>query len=223
MEALYSYIDIFATKGIEYLLVIGFLALIPIFWRILTAPSREREEEVYLGEWFRISPELYYHKGHTWALPEGDFIKIGMDDFAQKLIGKPKAFHLPKVGTSIYQGEPGWEVEIDGKRAEMLSPVSGEVIEINENLLRSPQIINEDPYSAWILKVRPKKSSLKNLLKGSLVDVWMDETIEKLRERVGENIGRVYQDGGIVVSGIARAIEPKNWDRIIREFLLLEE
>jgi len=223
MEALYSYIDIFATKGIEYLLVIGFLILIPIFWRVLTAPSRKEEEVVELEEWFRISPELYYHRGHTWAFPEGDVIKIGMDDFAQKLIGRPSRFHLPEVGTNIYQGEPGWKVEIDGKTAEMLSPVSGEVIEVNEKVIRSPEIVNEDPYSSWILKVKPRKSSLKNLLKGSLVEAWMDETLEKLRERIGENMGRIYQDGGILISGIARAIEPKNWDRIIKEFLLLEE
>jgi len=89
----FSYVDIFATKGIEYLLVIGFLGLLVFFWRFLVTPSKSALEFEFesavpdVTEWFKIMDGLFYHKGHSWAMPEGDnIVKIGMDDFAQKLI-----------------------------------------------------------------------------------------------------------------------------------------
>lgn len=227
MEGFYSYVDIFATKGIEYLLVLGFLAIFPIFWKVLSSMAPGETEKAVvpsLSEWFKVLPDLYYHPGHTWvALEEGNLAKVGIDDFAQKLLGTPTAIYLPPVGSFITQGEEGWKIQIDGKSIEMLSPISGEVVEVNEDILKNPGELNRNVYETWLLKVKvPKKASLKNLLKGNIVKTWMEETVERLRTRLGENLGTVYQDGGVIVSGIAKVIDPQNWDEIVREFLLLE-
>lgn len=220
MEGFYSYVDIFATKGIEYLLVIGFLLFLPLFWRVFAKAGVSREaSQPSLSEWFHIPENYYYHQGHTWALMEGDVIKVGIDDFAQKLIGRLSGISLPRRGTNLVQGEEGLKVKVDGREIPLLSPVTGEVIEVNEEVLRSPSLINEDPYGAWLLKVKPsKKGQIRNLLTGALVGAWMENAVDRLRER----IGTVYQDGGMVVSGIARAVDPGNWEKTVKEFLLVE-
>jgi len=107
----------------------------------------------------------------------------------------------------------------------MLSPVRGEVIAINPDVVKNPDILNQDPYEkGWLLKVKvPKiKSDFSNLLSGNLVSAWMEENTQRLHELIGENLGSVYQDGGVIASGIARNISPEKWDEIASEFLLYE-
>lgn len=229
----FTYIDIFATKGIEYLLAIGFLGVLILFWRFLTTPMVKAFEPVSaqtvipsIHEWFQILDGLYYHRGHSWLLPEGeDVVRIGLDDFAGKLIGKPNEIILPKIGSRIEQGEKGFKFAFNGKTIEMLSPVNGDVISVNEGVLKNPELIYHDPYEkGWLVKVKANriKRDLKNLLSGSLVSVWMMDTIDSLRERMGGNLELVYQDGGIPMQGIASILSPDEWDKLAAEYLMSE-
>ena len=85
------YVDLFVTKGLEYLLVIFFLVTLVIFWRLLHKPAGSRALQSSAGpgfskvEWFALADELYYHQGHSWVEQDGsDVVRIGIDDFAQK-------------------------------------------------------------------------------------------------------------------------------------------
>ena len=112
----FTYVDIFATKGVEYLLVIAALLLFIPFWRMVSRPATavyEAAESIIpaISEWFHLPERLYYHQGHSWALPEqGDLVRVGIDDFAQKLVGKIDAIQLPPVGSQVTQGEKGWSL-----------------------------------------------------------------------------------------------------------------
>ena len=226
----FTYVNIFATKGVEYLLVISVLLLFIPFWRMVSRPataiSRATESIVpAISEWFHLPEEkLYYHQGHSWAMPEsGNVVRVGMDDFAQKLVGKIDAVQLPQVGARVTQGEKGWSLLAGSKSIDMLSPVDGEIIAINESLLSSPEKIGQDPYGqSWLLKVRAPKISanLKNLLSGKLARKWMEGVKESLLARMNYNLGVVSQDGGVLVDGIARNIDQERWDEIAKEFLL---
>ena len=225
----FTYVDIFATKGTEYLLVIGFLMVFMFFWRFLSTPARAAYEYVTekiipaISEWFHLPEGLYYHQGHSWAVPEGNMVKVGLDDFAQKLVGKPRAVVLPRVGSQIEQGNRGWKLGFDSTAIDMVSPVNGEVVKINEEVLKNPELINEDPYGkGWLMMIKPRnvKADLTNLLTGRLAAAWMERTMDTLRERMGEDLGLVYQDGGIPVTGIAKALSPDKWDEVAREYLL---
>ncbi len=227
----FSYVDIYATKGIEYLIIIAFLLLVMAFWRYVTSPERRTAvaEAVRRGleemvEYFRVPEGRYFHQGHSWAKVEsGDVVTVGMDDFAQKLIGKIDSIALPTPGSTLVQGERGWTLDVDSRRIDMLSPVHGEVLTINEEALRSLEIIHQDPYDmGWLMKVRVPKLSpiLHNLLSGTLARQWTEDALENLRARIGGNLGVVYQDGGLPVRGIARALDPQKWDEIAKEFLL---
>lgn len=226
----FSFIDIYSTKGIEYLFVIGFLILLVFFLLYLDRPGRaarrlEARETTVPTHWFRMIQGLFYHQGHSWAKPEGkELVRIGMDDFAQMLVGNPDSITLPDVGSKIEQGENAWQLEIDSKSIGMISPISGEVIEVNSEILKSPGQINKDPYSGWLMKVKASaiKRDLKNLLSGNLAVTWMENAAESLRERMFGDLGTVLQDGGTLVSGFAKQISPEDWDKIASEYLLNE-
>jgi len=227
----FTYVDIFATKWIEYIFVIGVLLLFIPFWRYLTKPVKavtEVAERIIpaISGWFRLPEDRFYHQGHSWAKPESsDVVTVGIDDFALKLMGKINTIKIPQPGTTIIQGEKAWQMNVNSKSIDMLSPVDGEVIDVNEELLNSPQKINENPYDkGWLIKVRiPNVSAnLKNLLSGELAKKWMDQVQDNLLARMSNNnLGLVYQDGGLPVDGMAMNIDRENWDNIIEEFFLI--
>ncbi|TRZ75739.1 MAG: glycine cleavage system protein H [Deltaproteobacteria bacterium] len=227
----FTYVDIFATKGIEYLLVISGLLFFAFFWQFLNRPAvavyREAENFVSaISDWFRLPAEgVYFHQGHSWAAPEGgEVVRVGMDDFAQKLLGKIDAIKFPKVGSQITQGEKAWSLLVGSKSIDMLSPVDGKILAINENLLSSPESISKDPYGqSWLMTVQAPKisSNLKNLLSGELARKWMDGVRENLLARMNYNLGAVYQDGGVPVDGIARNLDREKWDEIVKDFFLI--
>lgn len=108
----------------------------------------------------------------------------------------------------------------------MLSPVSGEVIEINRELLSAPEQINQDPYGkAWLMKVRTPRlgPDLKGLLSGKLAKRWMEAVGEHLLARMESKLGAVYFDGGVPVEGMAKNVDPHHWDEMVKEFFLTTE
>ncbi len=222
-------IEIFATKGVEYVMVIAYLFLLIVFWRVLTRGGREevlaaRPAGRPMGAWFDIPEGLFYHQGHGWAFPLGaDTVSVGMDDFAQRLLGRPGSVRLPSVGARLEQGLPGWEVEVDERSIPMLSPVDGQVVDVNHEVLASPGLVNDDPYErGWLMKVRVPdgRAALRNLLTGRVAGAWMDETVERLRAFRTGDLGVVLPDGGVPVPGFVRVLDPDRWDEVAREFLL---
>ncbi|MBQ9458825.1 MAG: glycine cleavage system protein GcvH [Oscillospiraceae bacterium] len=97
--------------------------------------------------------ELKYSKDHEWVRMEGNIAVIGISDFAQSELGDVVFVNLPEVGDSTTAGEPFGDVESVKAVSDLVSPVSGKVCEINEELLDAPEKINEDPYGAWMIKV----------------------------------------------------------------------
>lgn len=98
--------------------------------------------------------ELKYTKSHEWVrnLPNG-MAEIGLTDFAQSELGDLVFVNLPQPGDSVTAGESFGDVESVKAVSDVFSPVSGEVAEINEALLDSPQLINQSPYEAWFIRV----------------------------------------------------------------------
>ena len=181
--------DPFPTKGIEYLLIIGYLTVfVPFAWLVRrigreAVPGRAKQPALPKPQFtrrFQLPDALHLHRGHTWALPLGNnIVKIGMDDFAHRLIGEPMAFDLPRMGQRLEQGEKGWQVHVNGDTVDLLSPVTGEVVNVNQNALLTPARTSQDPYGhGWLMKVRVPydRTTVRNLLPARLANVWMDES-----------------------------------------------
>lgn len=101
-----------------------------------------------------IRGELLYAKSHEWVKEEGDVVSIGLTDYAQSALGDLVFVNLPEVGDEVTVGEAFGDVESVKAVSDVYSPVTGVVCEINEDLLDSPQSINEAPYDAWFIKVK---------------------------------------------------------------------
>lgn len=225
-----SYVDVFATKGIEYLFVIlFFIALVP-FWLRLNKPAASTPAEDRLGSlvpatnWFKTRADAFFHPGHGWAAwADSRSVKVGMDDFAQALLGEPARIELPAVGTVLREGEPGWHLLVDSKRLGMLSPLSGEVIEVNEAVLKSPELVNQDPFGkGWLLRLKDPgmTEQLASLYSPERAAQWMAEVVESLRLNTAGTPGLAMQDGGTPIAGFARHISPDSWETVAAGYLL---
>lgn len=97
--------------------------------------------------------ELKYSKSHEWLKEEDGVSVIGISDFAQDALGDVVFVNLPEVGDDAAAGEAFGDVESVKAVSDLISPVSGTVCEVNEDLLDQPEVLNEDPYGTWIIKV----------------------------------------------------------------------
>ncbi len=113
----------------------------------------------------KILEDLRYADSHEWVKLEGDVATVGITDYAQHALGNIVYVDMPEVGDEVTQGEDFGAVESVKAASDLVSPVSGEVIEINEALEDEPELINQDAYGAWIMKVKVSDASeIDNLL-----------------------------------------------------------
>ncbi len=97
--------------------------------------------------------ELKYSNDHEWLKTEGDVAVIGISDFAQDALGDIVFINLPSVGDQVTAGETFGDIESVKAVSDMCSPVTGTVVAVNEDLVDAPEMLNSDPYGAWIIKV----------------------------------------------------------------------
>jgi glycine cleavage system H protein len=99
--------------------------------------------------------DLSYHEEHDWARIDGDVATFGITWYAQDQLGEVVYFDPPEVGKTVRKGDPYAEVESVKAVSDVIAPLSGEIIEVNEALATGPESINDDPYeSGWMVKVR---------------------------------------------------------------------
>ena len=105
---------------------------------------------------YEVPEDLYYHEEYLWAKVEGDKVKIGMSDFAQKQLNDIVYVELPGVGDSITQNEPFGTLESVKAVSDLIAPISGTIEAVNEELEAKPDLVNEDPFGeGWLLIVAP--------------------------------------------------------------------
>ena len=102
---------------------------------------------------------LRYSESHEWVKVEGDIAVIGVSDFAQKEMGNITYVDLPDVDDEVEAGEDFGALESVKAASDLISPVSGTVVEVNEALEDEPELINQDAYANWIIKVRMSDDS----------------------------------------------------------------
>jgi glycine cleavage system H protein len=190
----------------------------------LTASSALSNVQPEYVSGFRMPANLQYHPGHTWALRESPtMVRVGMDDFATRLIGKAESIVLPKRGQWIRQGQKVFTIEKDGEKAELVSPIEGEVTGVNEAVLKDTTLVGKDPYrEGWFLTVMSPdaQTNFRNLLGGNLARQWMAETASRLRAQMPQLAGAVAQDGGIAIHDLATQLPEQQWSNLTREFFL---
>lgn len=114
-----------------------------------------------------IPSNLKYTKEHEWAQLNADIVTIGITDFAQSSLGDIVFVELPKVGEKLSKDSTFGVVESIKSASDLYSPVSGEVIEVNSALCEAPDMLNNDPYESWMVKVKITTDSEFNSLLSS--------------------------------------------------------
>ncbi len=113
----------------------------------------------------KVIEGLYYAESHEYVKVDGDFGYVGITDYAQGQLGNVVYVDMPEEGDEVTAGEEFGAVESVKAASDLISPVSGEVVEVNADLEDSPELINEDAFGNWIIKVKlSDKSELDNLM-----------------------------------------------------------
>lgn len=142
-------------------------------------------------EGFRLPQGMHHHRGHTWLRVEGDGnVRVGLDDFGQWLLGSVQGVRLPDPAETVFEGALACDVRLNTGRIGLLAPLSGRVIATNEMLIERPGLVNESPYdNGWLFMVKPfdLPSELVNLLYGERARRWIEQEIERIREKIDGN------------------------------------
>lgn len=173
---------------------------------------------------FELPEYCRYHPGHTWAVQESPaLVRVGLDDFAARLLGKIDSIVLPKRGQWIRQGQKFATIMRDGSKAELVSPIEGEVTGTNDALTADSSIACKAPYGkGWLISVFSPDAStnFRNLLGGDVARRWMAEAASRLHARMPAMAGAVAQDGGLAVHDLTAELPGQKWTEITSEFFL---
>lgn len=173
---------------------------------------------------FEAPEELRYHPGHTWLMRERKNVnRVGADQFAAAILGDIQKIELPKPGHWVRQGQKIFSFFKNGEKVEMVSPVEGEVIEVNAELAASPALLRDDPYGkGWFVSVfsPDEEGPSRNLLPRNMVSTWLRDAAERLYAMQPVLAGVTSADGGIPVKDASAALATVPLSKIGKEFFL---
>ncbi len=173
---------------------------------------------------FDVAQDYYYHHGHSWARVEyGGRVRVGMDDFALRLLGPQDEIRMPALGSQVGQSSPAALLKRSGNEAAALCPVDGEVVAVNHEILKKANTANDAPYSeGWLMVVQPRnlRKNLKNLFFESESLAWIDDEATRLGKLLSSD-SRYPQmaSGGEAIRDIYGSVPEIGWDRLVQEFL----
>ena len=124
----------------------------------------------------KVIEGLYYSESHEFVKVEGDFAFIGITDYAQHALGNVVYVDLPEVDDEVTAGEEFGAVESVKAASDIIAPVSGTIVEVNEALDDQPELLNQDAYENWIIKVElSDKSDLDNLMDAKAYEAFCEK------------------------------------------------
>lgn len=173
---------------------------------------------------FDVASDHYYHYGHTWARVEyGGRVRVGIDDFAYRLLGRQDEIDLPKLGSTLEQNRPQAIIRRSGNEARTLSPVAGKVVAVNHQIANHPGMANDAPFDdGWLLVIQPTslRKNLKNLFYGDESLAWIDDEAARLTNILREKTDyQMAATGGEAIKDIYGAVPEIGWNRLVEEFL----
>lgn len=172
---------------------------------------------------FKLADGYFFHMGHTWAgIDDGGIIRVGMDDFAFKVLGGPDGFELPLMGQELNLGRPGWGIKRRSNLADILSPVSGVITKVNPSLFASPALPEQKPYEdGWLFTVHNSdlKGAVKHLMGNEESVAWLNGEITILEGMIEEVAGPLSADGGLLMKDVFGNLPALGWENLTLRFL----
>lgn len=232
----FSYYNIFATKGIEYIAIIAFLLLLIPFWMVLHQPVKAlqpiREALSRLtANILNIPQGLFYSKNHAWTyLEPSGTAKVGLDDLLLKIVGPVQVQYLREPGEFIRKGEPLTILRQNGKSLRILAPVSGELTEANPVFAQQSAILSEDPYEkGWLCRIKPADwvAETRSYYLAEEAAQWASRELTRLKDFLAVSLKNnavepsmvVLQEGGELRMNPLSELQPEVWQNFQQEFL----
>jgi glycine cleavage system H lipoate-binding protein len=172
---------------------------------------------------FDVPMGYYFHNGHAWArIESGGYIRVGLDDFALKVLGEADALDLPLIGKELDQSKAGWGLKRKDNLADVLSPIDGVIMEVNSKVRENPKLANHEPYGdGWLFMVRTP--DVKRTMKQLMVDQdslsWMNTEVSELEGMIEDVAGPLAADGGYLVDDIYGNLPDLGWKNLTQKFL----
>jgi glycine cleavage system H lipoate-binding protein len=174
---------------------------------------------------FQVPTDTYYlHRGHAWAVLEGTGqVRVGLDDFSQKILGPADDLKLPEVGKAYYQDHLCLALFKQGRKAPFEAPVDGVIEAINPKIRQKPSLIHDDPYGeGWLFLLKPinLQGNLDNLFSGEANATWINEESHRLLNLMEGTVGVTLPDGGAVVDDLYGLYPDIGWRPLVQKFFL---
>ncbi len=193
------------------------------FEDVWTPKSKIMAGEVQQVKGFDVPMDFYFHDGHAWArIESGGYIRIGLDDFALKVLGKAEALDLPLMGKELDQGKVGWGLKRKDNLADVLSPIDGVIVEVNSQLREKPDVANREPYGdGWLFMVRTPdvKATMGKLMVDQSSLAWMNNEVTNLESMIEDVAGPLAADGGYLAEDIYGNLPDLGWNNLTKAFL----
>ena len=232
----FTYHNIFETKGIEYLAIVVFFAILIPFWIALNRQVKVNKQlrnkiGTLTANALRIPQGIFYSKNHTWAhLDTKGVAKVGLDDLLLHFTGEIYLKKMKKPGDIIQKGEFLVDFEQKGKSLKIDSPISGEIVDCNHLLLEDPNLLNEDPYQkGWIYKIKPSRwiAETNSFYLAEEATNWSAREIERFKDFLATSVERytedpsnlVLQDGGELIDNPLSELPSDVWQDFEHRFL----
>lgn len=132
---------------------------------------------------YNVPEGLYYSKEYEWAKVEGDKVRVGITDFAQKQLREIVYVEIPGTGTMLKQNEPYGTVESVKSVSDLVAPISGTVEQVNQEVTSKPELLNEDSYNkGWLLIIKPSNmDELKSLMDAAKAAEWHQSLLKEAK------------------------------------------
>jgi glycine cleavage system H lipoate-binding protein len=193
------------------------------FEDVWTTKNKSIPGEVQQVKGFDVPMDFYFHDGHAWArIESGGYIRIGLDDFALKVLGKADALDLPLMGKELDQGKVGWGLKRKDNLADVLSPIDGVIVEVNSQLREKPDMANREPYGdGWLFMVRTPdvKATMGKLMVDQSSLSWMNNEVTNLESMIEDVAGPLAADGGYLAEDIYGNLPDIGWNNLTKAFL----
>ncbi len=194
--------------------------------------EKERPRQEFLGE--DLSPSdirgsLFYHPGHTWIKVEkADEVRVGLDCFLRRIVGKVNVIVLPLPGTRCRRGETLCSIIQEEGILNIVFPLSGSILSVNQKLKDQPDLISKDPMGdGFLLTLKPKnlQRDQQYLFSGEAALSWYQKELERFKAAAvselhgQERVGITMQDGRISLRDIRTFVDPERYIQLVSTFL----
>jgi glycine cleavage system H lipoate-binding protein len=183
-------------------------------------PEQPKTEEVF---GFKVPLNSYLHRGHTWAqLENGGRVRIGLDDFSQKVLGPAEEMKLPEMGQAFQRDTTALFLSRQSNKAAVLAPLDGIVEAVNPRVRQNPNLAHDDPYGeGWLFVITPTnlRPDLENMLYGQRNVAWIDNESHKLLGMLESTAGITLPSGGTIIDDVYGHFPQLGWQRLVMEFL----